>query len=121
MEDPRKSALKRGLRQLQVEDVRRLVDHVEAGNPVLLDRDEAGAANYSGGTFCPLAVAFGLPGLYAKLGREPSDEDVRDMLWGAGLRIYNTRGVEGTFYREHRREDLLTAAREVLVEKASGT
>lgn len=115
IEDPRKQALKRGLRQLNEHEIVRLITHVEAEKPVLLDRDEKGAANYADGVYCPLAIAVGVPGLF----KRPTDELVRSHLESVGLTIYNTRGVGGEFYTNNRREDLLVAAREVLASMKS--
>ena len=112
-EDPRKTALKDGLRQLRPYEIRRLIDHAERGG-VLLDRDDYGRANFSSGMYCPLAVATDC--WNATLAT--SDDRVAQFLTeGCGFRIYNTRGVVGEFYTTNRREDLLLAAREVLAEK----
>lgn len=114
VEDPRKVALKEGLRQLRPHELWRLIEWVEGGGAVLLDRDEEGRANYDGQMYCPLAVAVrmheGLP--------YDSDESVYKILTGwFGLKVYNTRGVKGEFYTTERRRDLLVAAREVMAEK----
>lgn len=121
-EDPRKTALKKGLRQLNVVEIKRLITHMERHEPVLLDRDEDGCANYSmqRGAYCPLAVAVDV---HALLGvRFPDDETVREILTDElGLKIYNTRGVKGEFYTTNRWQDLMTAAKEVLDEKRPWT
>lgn len=117
-EDPRKTALEDGLRQLRPHELERLVWWIESGNPVLLDRDEYGHANYSRGTYCPLAIAVRVPVLHGYL--DDRDADVAETLTKYyGFKIYNTRGIAGEFYTTNRREDLLTAAREVLAEKES--
>lgn len=114
IEDPRKTALKNGLRQLRPHELWRLVEWVESGGAVLLDRDENGWANYNGQAYCPLAIAVslheGIPWA--------SDNDVYQYLTGwQGFKVYNTRGVRGEFYTTNRRADLLVAAHEVIAEK----
>lgn len=117
-EDPRKTALKNGLRQLRPHELWRLVEWVDGGGSVLLDRDEFGHANYNGNAYCPLAIGVrmheGVPWV--------SDESVYNILthWHGfrhGFRVYNTRGIAGEFFTTNRRDDLLTAAREVMAEK----
>lgn len=118
--DPRKEALKQGLRQLRKFEVMRLIRHLESGYPILLDRTKAGHANYvrddRGDVYCPLAVAVGIP----MQPRAPSlftDEGVAEFLTErCKFKIYNTRGVKGEFYTTSRHDDLLTAAREVVEE-----
>lgn len=111
-EDPRKAALKSGLRQLNSSQLRRLLVHVNLGGEVLLDRDEHGHANYSSGVYCPLAIAVGMDEW-----PERTDEQVANCLRTVfGLTIYNTRGIEGEFYTTERRRDLVIAANEVLVQ-----
>ncbi len=114
MSDPREDALKRGLWQLSKKQLKLLIDWLELEMPVLLDRDEHGCANYSNATYCPLAIALGLPGLYAASGRMPTDPAITRYLEKQGLEINNTRGVVGEFFTTSRREDLLKASREVL-------
>lgn len=104
MEDPRKTGLKNGLRQLTVEQLRRVIDY--PGEMVL---DEY---NYQDGKFCPLAVAIGLDTMPM-----PSHDKVFQALTDLGYQVYNTRGIVGEFYTDHRKEDLLQVAQEVLQEK----
>lgn len=104
-EDPRKTGLKNGLRQLNVRQLKRVMEY--QGEMVL---DEY---NYQDGKFCPLAVALGLD----KTMENPSHDKVFQTLTDLGYDVYNTRGIAGKFYTEHRKEDLLEAAQEVLEEK----
>lgn len=104
-EDPRKTGLKKGLHQLNVRQLKRVIDY--HGEMVL---DEC---NYLDGKFCPLAVALGLD----KTMENPSHDKVFQTLTDLGYDVYNTRGIPGKFYTEHRKEDLLEAAKEVLEEK----
>ena len=104
-EDPRKTGLKKGLRQLNIAQLKRVIEF--PGEMVL---DEV---NYADGKFCPLAVTLNLD----KIITEPSHEKVFDVLTTLGYNVYNTRGIEGNFYTTHRKEDLLEAAQEVLQEK----
>lgn len=120
MADARKEALKDGLRQLNRLQLGRLLDHLEAGGPLLLDRDESGDANYSRvrDCYCPIAIAIGAPSLLTTVSVHDRDAKLRDFMQGGlGLRIANTRGVKGEFYTTHRRVDLTVAAAEVWDEK----
>lgn len=104
-EDARKTGLKKGLRQLNITQLKRVI---EFPGQMILDE-----VNYADGKFCPLAVALNLD----KIITEPSHEKVFEVLTTLGYNVYNTRGIEGNFYTTHRKEDLLEAAQEVLQEK----
>ena len=104
-EDLRKIGLKNGLRQLTVDQLQRVIDYP---NEMILD-----SYNYENGKFCPLAVALRLDETMIK----PSHEKVYQTLIDMGYKVYNTRGIAGEFYTQHRKEDLLLAAGEVLEEK----
>lgn len=104
-EDPRKTGLKNGLRQLTVEQLQKVIKY--PGEMIL---DEY---NYQDGNFCPLAIALGLD----KTMENPSHDKVFQTLTDLGYDVYNTRGIVGKFYTDHRKEDLLEAAQEVLQEK----
>jgi hypothetical protein len=105
MEDPRKTGLKNGLRQLTVEQLQKVIEYP---GEMVLD-----TYNYQDGCFCPLAVAVGLDQTI----QGPTHEKVFDTLTDMGFRVYNTRGIKGEFYTQNRKEDLLHAAKEVLAEK----
>ena len=105
IEDPRKTGLKNGLRQLTVEQLERVINY--DGEMVL---DEF---NYHEGKFCPLAIALELD----KTVKYPTHDKVFSILTDLGYKIYNTRGIPGEFYTNNRLEDLLEAAKEVLLEK----
>lgn len=105
MEDPRKTGLKNGLRQLTVEQIKKVID---CPNEMVLD-----TYNYLDGKFCPLAIALDLD----KIIKEPTHEKVFFTLTNLGYKVYNTRGIKGEFYTNNRKEDLLIAAKEVLEEK----
>ena len=104
-EDPRKTGLKNGLRQLTIEQLQRVIDY--PGEMVL---DEF---NYDQGKFCPLGIALELD----KTVKLPTHQKVFDILTHMGYSVYNTRGIEGSFYTTNRLADLLTATKEVLQEK----
>lgn len=123
MTDPRKEALKEGLRQLQSRELQRLIDHINSGKPLLLDRDEEGNANYSDGAYCPLAIAVGVDEWISYINPLRALRKTSSAINGMveflltesqGYKIYNTRGIQGEFYTTNRREDLLLAAEEVL-------
>jgi len=105
MEDARKLGLKTGLRQLSPVQLLRVINY--PGEMIL---DEY---NYQDGKFCPLAIGVGLD----KIMDSPTHEKVYDELIDRGYTIYNTRGIEDEYYTENRLDDLLLAAKEVLVEK----
>lgn len=107
-EDPRKTGLKNGLRQLTIEQLRRVIDYP---GEMVLD-----SYNYEDGKFCPLAVSLELD----KIITEPTHDKVFQTLTDMGYKVYNTRGITGHFYTNNRKEDLLQAAREVLQEKQDG-
>jgi hypothetical protein len=104
-EDPRKTGLKKGLRQLTLAQLERVRDYP---GEMLVD-----TYNYHDGKFCPLAVAFELD---KKMG-EPSNAKVVDFLQSLGLSVYNTRGVKGDFYTNNRLADLTEALEEVIQER----
>jgi hypothetical protein len=104
-EDPRKTGLKNGLRQLTVEQLKRVIEYP---GEMVLD-----TYNYEDGKFCALAVALELD----KTMVDPTHDKVFAELTARGYKVYNTRGIEGDFYTKERLNDLLTAAKEVLEEK----
>jgi NDP-sugar pyrophosphorylase family protein len=69
--------------------------------------------NYQDGKFCPLVVALELD----KIVVESTHDKVFQTLTDMGYKVYNTRGIAGSFYTTNRKEDLLEAAKEVLQEK----
>lgn len=105
MEDPRKTGLKNGLRQLNIEQLKRVINYKKE---MVLD-----SYNYENGKFCPLAIAVELD----KQIEEPTHEKVFNELTKMGYKVYNTRGIKGEFYTDNRLEDLLEAANEVMEEK----
>jgi hypothetical protein len=104
-EDPRKTGLKNGLRQLTIEQLERVIDYP---GEMVLD-----SYNYENGNFCPLAVALELD----KKIISPTHDKVFETLTSMGYKVYNTRGIAGNFYTVNRKDDLLQAAKEVLEEK----
>lgn len=103
-EDPRKTGLKNGLRQLNIDQLKKVISY---DKEMILD-----TYNYCDGKFCPLAVAVGLDNM-----ESPSHNKVYQSLIDLGYKVYNTRGISGDFYTSNRKEDLLLAAKEVLEEK----
>lgn len=104
-EDPRKTGLKFGLRQLTIQQLKRVIEY--KGEMVL---DEF---NYQDGLFCPLAIGLELD----KKLVNPDHNKIYETLTELGYKVYNTRGIEGKFYTTNRKQDLLIAASEVLEEK----
>lgn len=105
LEDPRKTGLKNGLRQLTVQEIRCVIDWP---HDMVLD-----TYNYEDGKYCPLAVGIGLPATM----ENPTHEKVFSELTARGYKVYNTKGIVGTFYTNNRKKDLFEAAHEVLSEK----
>jgi hypothetical protein len=104
-EDPRKTALKNGLRQLSYSQ---LLDVQDYQADLCLDD-----FNYDSGTWCPLAVGLGLH----QWVRNPTSDTVHAIMALGGLKVFNTRGVKGEFYTLDRKTDLRIALNEVLHEK----
>lgn len=105
-EDPRKTGLKNGLRQLTLDQLKTVLDWPHS---MVLD-----SFNYEDGKFCPLAVGIGLPATMLN----PSHDKVYNELVSHGYVVYNTRGIMGDFYTTNRHDDLIEASREVLLEKS---
>jgi hypothetical protein len=105
IEDPRKTVLKNGLRQLTVRQLKRVYDYP---NEMVLD-----SFNYEDGKFCPLAIALELD----KTVIEPTHDKIFNELTSLGYKVYNTRGIDGKFYTINRKEDLKEAVWEVFHEK----
>ena len=104
-EDPRKTGLKNGLRQLTLAQLKRVIEYPDE---MILDE-----FNYKNGLFCPLAIGLNLD----KTMTEPTHNKVYETLNNLGYKVNNTRGINGNFYTTNRKEDLLIAAREVISEK----
>jgi len=107
-EDPRKTGLKDGLRQLTNEQLQNLWFYSEE---MILD-----TFNYEDGKFCPLAIALDLDNKIV----EPTHNIVFDFLTKLGFKVYNTRGIKGEFYTTDRKRDLKIALDEVLKERLVG-
>jgi hypothetical protein len=106
-EDPRKTGLKNGIRQLTNEQIVRTLTF--EGCMAVDD------GNYVNGCFCPLAIGAGIDRLaWAK---PPTDAAVAATLHLLGYRVNNTRGIRGDFFRENRIADYRLAAQEVLDER----
>lgn len=119
-DDPRYTALRKGLEQLNRYQLTVLAEHVASGNPVVVD-----GCNYdpTRGTWCPLAVALDVPGVLRRDGIVvTTDEDAKRHIVSIGTRtnpgfgLNPMRGIVGRFFTRSRRSDLLQACREVLDE-----
>jgi hypothetical protein len=106
-EDPRKTGLKNGLRQLTISQLSRVLNYP---GEMVLDTH-----NYHDGKFCPLAVAVGLD----ETMEMPTSDSVFLQLTEMGYTVYNTRGIKGNFYTTDRLNDLIVVTKEVLQEKVS--
>lgn len=103
-EDPRKTGLKNGLKQLNREQ---LLNLWEYEGPMMLD-----TYNYQDGVYCPLAIGVGLH----KAMKNPTHERVQVVLELMGYKVNNTRGIKGKFYTKNRAHDLRVAMIEVMYE-----
>lgn len=106
-EDPRKTGLKAGLRQLTSAQIQRVLAYPR-------DRIALDDGNYINGCYCPLAIGVSLD----EIMKEPTDDRVHAVLTMLGYRVNNTRGIIGDFYTSRRYDDLVIAANEVLAERA---
>jgi hypothetical protein len=104
-EDLRKTGLKNGLRQLTAEQLKRVINYPDE---MVLDE-----YNYADGKFCPLAIGAGIDQMI----NYPTHEKIFNILTDLGYNVNNTQGIPGEFYTNNRKEDLLEAAQEVLLEK----
>ena len=105
IEDPRKTGLKNGLRQLNIEQLQRVINYK---HEMVLDK-----YNYYDDKFCQLAIALELD----KTMINPTHDKVFDVLTALGYKVNNTKNIVGQFYTTNRLNDLLEAANEVLQEK----
>ena len=129
--DPRYVALRRGLEQLDDEDLKRLAEY--PADRILLD-----GGNYAEGKFCPLCVALEVPKALGELRFVDAylDEMEDDVVpptnglaqlllaergrrkYGPSFRFNQLHGLPGEFYRDpHRLEDLLEVLNEVMEER----
>lgn len=104
-EDPRKTALKNGLRQLNYEQLLRVACF---DGQMVTDK-----FNYADGKFCPLAIGIGMD----RWLKDPTHEKVYAILTLAGFKVNNTWQVEGEFFTDDRENDLRIALEEVMAEK----
>lgn len=109
VKDARYQSLRQGLEQLSHDELLRLRDWLLTGGRIALDQWNY---NASADEWCPLAIAVGLPSLFA--GRQADNAGVTAILALLGLRVNNTRNVVGDFYRDNRRADLTAVVEEIL-------
>ena len=120
-DDPRYMALRRGLEQLNLHQLRVLMGHLESGSPIVVD-----GCNYdpASGTWCPLAVALEVDRLLQDEGMAvATDEEAKEHIVSIGTRtnprfgLNPMHGVVGKFFTSSRRGDLLQACQDVLAEE----
>lgn len=105
-EDPRKTGLKSGIRQLTDDQIRRTL---EFPGEMAVDH-----GNYVNGCYCPLAIGVGLDKCAIK---NPTNDSVSAILCLMGYKVNNTRGIKGEFFTTNRLADYKIAANEVLQER----
>lgn len=119
-DDPRYMALRKGIEQLNRNQLTVLVGSVESGNPMIVD-----GCNYDpvSRTWCPLAVALEVERILRDEGITAStDEEAKEHIVRIGTRtnpgfgLNPMSGVVGSFFTRSRRDDLLQACRDVLDE-----
>lgn len=106
IEDPRKTALKNGIRQLTNEQIQCTIDYK---GDMAVDH-----GNFVNGCYCPLAIGVGLDKIAIK---NPTNDSVSAILCLMGYKVNNTRGIKGEFFTTNRLEDYKIAAKEVISER----
>jgi hypothetical protein len=80
--------------------------------------------NSSEGTFCPMAMAFGLKEEIEEKGLEPSQELVLDMIKKKcktqGIEFGTVKGIEGNFYKYNREKDIKELCWKIIQERKEG-
>lgn len=109
-EDPRKIGLKKGLKQLTINQLKKLLTYDK--DKLVLD-----TFAYENGKFCPLAVGIGLEKTLDNPTTTITNELVVKDLARRGYIIFNTKGIKGEFYTTNRYEDLMIAVQEVIDER----
>ena len=120
-DDPRYVALRKGIEQLNRQQLTVLARHVESGSPMVVD-----VCNYEplSRTWCPLAVALEVDRVLHDEGIEvETDEEAKEQIVSIGARtnpgfhLNPMSGIAGTFFTISRRSDLLRTCRDVLAEE----
>lgn len=100
--DERFKIIRDRLSTLTREEIQRIVDKVD-----LLCLD---TFNYDEGKYCPLAVAMNLH----QTVDNPTDQKIRAAIATRFTPVNVISGVEGNFYRENRKDDILKICNEIL-------
>ncbi len=67
--------------------------------------------NYDDGKYCPLAIAMNLHETIS----EPTDDKIKNEISKRFMPVNIIAGVEGEFFRNNRKEDILKICNELLV------
>ena len=121
--DLRWRALWRGLGQLGVVELRRVLNHMENGGAIVCD-----TFNYDEGQglWCPLAIGLNVPELIRKHddSRKMTNERAKRVITEVGKQscpdfsLNPMSGIPGNMFREHRRRDVELACRLLVTQKA---
>lgn len=104
MKDNRYQFIKKRLLALTLTEVQRIKDNIDK---VCFDTFNFDSSTE---TFCPLAIGMNLHNTIDN----PTDELVAEAISKRFTPVNVLKGVEGNFYRENRREDLLILCEEVI-------
>lgn len=115
--DARWQALRFGLSQLSVSQLRRLLDWLLSGKPIALD-----TFNYDPERqlWCPLAIGLQVPEIVAGVGAPSTNERAKALIREvgqsncSGFSLNPFSGVPGAFFRSHRSADITAMCRFLL-------
>jgi hypothetical protein len=101
--DLRYELIKGRLRELSVEELQRIVDNIDK---VCFDEFNYDATS---NRYCPLAVAMCLDKIL-----NPSDALIKEEIKKRFSPVNILKGIEGNFYRENRKEDLINLCKNLI-------
>lgn len=104
MTDKRYQTIKDRLSKLERTEIQRIVDSVDL---LCTDTFNYDAVN---GTYCPLALAMNLH----KTIHNPTDQLIKAEINKRFVPVNVIAGVDGSFYRHNRKEDILLICKELL-------
>jgi hypothetical protein len=102
--DTRYRLIKERFSRLSKEEIQNIVDNIDL---VCLDTHNYDAGNKK---YCPLAVAMNLHNTVS----DPTDEKIKNEISKRFNPVNILKGVEGDFYRNDRKDDLLKICNELL-------
>lgn len=118
--DKRYIGLKRGLNQLNVRQIKRIIDFHESGRQILCDNYNYDKEN---GLWCPLAIGLNVHKSVSLINQQLTDEVAKEIIIKEGKKydplfsLNPLKGVEGDFFRENRQEDLIVLCKKIIEER----